>query len=63
MRSVLDRATSGDEDAQLAVDVAVGGSIDALVFTAGVGENSSVLENIPSTVMILNAHPYSTQGV
>jgi acetate kinase len=54
MREVLARAAGGDPDAALAVDVyayrimkyvgsylAVLGGLDALVFTAGVGENSA----------------------
>jgi acetate kinase len=54
LRTVADRAAGGDEDAQLALDVychrirkyvgaytAVLGGLDALVFTAGVGENAS----------------------
>lgn len=54
MRRVLERADSGDGDAQLAFDVYVHrvrhyvgaylaalGGLDALVFTAGVGENSA----------------------
>jgi acetate kinase len=54
MREVLRRAAGGDPDAALAVDVyvyrilkyvgayhAVLGGLDALVFTAGVGENSA----------------------
>jgi acetate kinase len=53
LRTVADRARAGDEDAQLALDVychrirkyvgaytAVLGGLDALVFTAGVGENA-----------------------
>jgi acetate kinase len=53
LRTVADRAEAGDEDAQLALDVychrirkyvgaytAVLGGLDALVFTAGVGENA-----------------------
>jgi acetate kinase len=53
LRTVADRAGTGDEDAQLALDVychrirkyvgaytAVLGGLDALVFTAGVGENA-----------------------
>jgi acetate kinase len=53
LRTIADRASAGDEDAQLALDVychrirkyvgaytAVLGGLDALVFTAGVGENA-----------------------
>ena len=57
MRCVLDAAAKGDAKFQLAVDmyvyilakhiagmaVACGGVIDALVFTAGIGENSAVI--------------------
>jgi acetate kinase len=56
MREVLQRAQAGDADARLALDVycyrvkkyvgaycAVLGRLDALVFTAGVGENSSAV--------------------
>jgi acetate kinase len=54
LRSVAERAAAGDADARLAIDVychrirkyvgaytAVLGGLDALVFTAGVGENAS----------------------
>jgi len=56
MRDILDAASSGDSRAQLAVDVFVHrirkyvgafaatlGRLDALVFTAGIGENSSII--------------------
>ena len=56
LRTVEDRAAAGDERAQLAVDVyvhrirkylgayaAVLGGLDAVVFTAGVGENSDTI--------------------
>ncbi len=57
MRSVEKRASLGDEDAKLALEmfvytlakhiasmiVACGGQIDALVFTAGIGEHSALV--------------------
>jgi acetate kinase len=56
LRSVAERAAAGDADAQLALDVyvhrirkyvgaytAVLGGLDALIFTAGVGENADVV--------------------
>lgn len=56
MREVLQRAEAGDERAQLALDIysyrlkkyigcyyAVLGSVDALVFTGGIGENASTI--------------------
>jgi acetate kinase len=56
MREVQQRAESGDPEAQLAVDMycyrirkyigaycAVLGRVDALVFTAGIGENSALV--------------------
>ena len=55
MRSVEDRAARGDADAQLAIEIyayrtrkyigayaAAMGGLDAVVFTGGIGENSSV---------------------
>ena len=54
MREVLDKADAGDDRARLAIDMycyrvkkyigaylAALGSVDALVFTAGIGENSA----------------------
>lgn len=59
MRTILNRRDLGDEAASLAIDVyihrlqkyigayfAVLGGLDALVFTAGVGENSSVIREL-----------------
>src|SRR5690606_26730027 len=56
MRKVIERAQAGDDDARLALDVytyrvkkyigaylAVLGRCDAVVFTAGIGENSPVV--------------------
>uniref|UniRef100_A0A7S2PEI3 Probable acetate kinase n=1 Tax=Leptocylindrus danicus TaxID=163516 RepID=A0A7S2PEI3_9STRA len=59
MRCVLDAATKGDAKYQLALDmfvyilakqiagmaIACGGFIDALVFTAGIGENSAIIRS------------------
>ena len=59
MRSILDSVASGEADATLALDmftyilakhimgmaVACGGEIDALVFTAGIGENSPLIRS------------------
>mmetsp|Transcript_6936 Transcript_6936/g.10571 ORF Transcript_6936/g.10571 Transcript_6936/m.10571 type:complete len:179 (+) Transcript_6936:1149-1685(+) len=67
MRCIERRATSGDEDAELALTmfvyilakhiaamvVACGGSVDALVFTAGIGENSAFVRK--KTVEALGA--------
>lgn len=59
MRTILKRCELGDQTARLAIDVyvhrlqkyigayfAVLGGLDALVFTAGVGENSSVIREL-----------------
>ena len=58
MRSILERSTEGDPDCQLAVQVythrlrkyigayaAVMGGVDAIVFTGGIGENSSIIRH------------------
>jgi acetate kinase len=58
MREIEERAAAGDEQAMLALDMycyrlkkyigmysAVLGRVDALVFTAGVGENSDVVRS------------------
>ena len=58
MRNILKRSTEGDPDCQLAVQVythrlrkyigayaAVMGGVDAIVFTGGVGENSSIIRH------------------
>lgn len=84
MRSVEKRASSGDEDAKLAIEmfvytlakhiaamiVACGGSIDALVFTAGIGEHSAlvrqkVIERLGSVLgsnIVLNAAMNAKNG-
>jgi acetate kinase len=59
LRAISNRALEGDEDAQLALDVysyrirkyigayiAVIGKIDAIIFTAGVGENSQLVRKM-----------------
>ena len=56
MREIIRRAESGDEHAQLAIDIycyrirkyigaynAVLGQVDALVFTGGIGENAALI--------------------
>lgn len=58
MRAILERSAAGDPDCQLAVQVfthrlrkyigayaAVMGGVDAIVFTGGIGENSSVVRH------------------
>ena len=58
MRTILDRSTEGDADAQLAVQVfthrlrkyiggyaAIMGGVDAIVFTGGIGENSAIIRH------------------
>ena len=58
MRNILERSTEGDPDCQLAVQVythrlrkyigayaAVMGGVDAIVFTGGIGENSSIIRH------------------
>ena len=64
MRTVLTRASSGDESAQLAIDIyvrkiiktigsyfAILGGLDALIFTAGIGEHSAeIRRRITSTI-------------
>ncbi|WP_420459282.1 acetate/propionate family kinase [Neolewinella sp.] len=58
MRGILERSTQGDPDCQLAVQVythrlrkyigayaAVMGGVDAIVFTGGIGENSSIIRH------------------
>ena len=58
MRAILERSTEGDPDCQLAVQVyahrlrkyigayaAVMGGVDAIVFTGGIGENSSIIRH------------------
>lgn len=58
MRDIINRSTSGDEDARLALQVfshrlrkyigayaAVMGGVDAIVFTGGIGENSPVVRH------------------
>lgn len=58
MRTILDKATAGDADCQLAVQVfthrlrkyigayaAVMGGVDAIIFTGGIGENSQVIRH------------------
>ncbi len=62
MRAILSRYEQGDEPARLAIDVyihrlvkyiggytAILGGLDALVFTAGVGENSDVIRELVTT--------------
>ena len=64
MRDILERAREGDDRCRLAINVfvhrlrkyigsyaAVMGGIDALVFTGGIGENSSVVRasNLPKS--------------
>lgn len=60
MRTVISKANDGDTDAKLAIDmfiyilskqiagliVACGGYVDALVFTAGIGEHSSFVRSL-----------------
>ncbi len=60
MRSIMQRASGGDQDAQLAIDmfvhslakhiagliVSCGSCVDALVFTAGIGENSPLIRSL-----------------
>lgn len=59
MRTILKRRTSGDADASLAIDIyvrtvikaigsyfAILGGLDALIFTAGVGEHSSEIRKL-----------------
>tara|TARA_B100000609_G_C17161083_1_gene406215 strand:- start:286 stop:1086 length:801 start_codon:yes stop_codon:yes gene_type:complete len=57
MRDLLDKESKGDQNAALAIDTfcyrarkyigayfaAIGGQVDAIVFTAGIGENSSAI--------------------
>ena len=58
MRTILDKSTEGDKDAQLAVQVfthrlrkyigayaAIMGGVDAIVFTGGIGENSAIIRH------------------
>lgn len=58
MRTILDAATNGDSDCQLALQVfthrlrkyigaytAIMGGVDAIVFTGGIGENSAVVRH------------------
>lgn len=58
MRTILDKASAGDADCQLALQVythrirkyigayaAVMGGVDAIVFTGGIGENSAVIRH------------------
>lgn len=58
MRDIIDKATNGDDDARLALQVfthrlrkyigayaAVMGGVDAIVFTGGIGENSPVIRH------------------
>ncbi|TWU58675.1 Acetate kinase [Rubripirellula tenax] len=64
MRAILDRRSGGDHDASLAIEiyihrlvkviggyVATMGGIDALVFTAGVGENSSEIRRLATATL------------
>ena len=60
MRAIQQRSAAGDEDATVALDVFVkrvrkylgsflvelGGKVDAVVFTAGIGENSAVVRSL-----------------
>ncbi len=58
MRDIIDRSTDGDDNARLALQVfthrvrkyigayaAIMGGVDAIVFTGGIGENSSVIRH------------------
>ncbi|OAV43938.1 acetate/propionate family kinase [Lewinella sp. 4G2] len=58
MRTILNKSTEGDKDAQLAVQVfthrlrkyigayaAIMGGVDAIVFTGGIGENSPIIRH------------------
>lgn len=58
MRDIIDKASAGDEDSRMALQVfthrlrkyigayaAIMGGVDAIVFTGGIGENSSVIRH------------------
>lgn len=60
LRNVIKRSSKGDQDAQLAIEmyvhilaksiagliVSCGGTIDAIIFTAGIGENSPLIRKL-----------------
>lgn len=60
LRNVIERSSKGDQDAQLAIEmyvhilaksiagliVSCGGTIDAIIFTAGIGENSPLIRKL-----------------